>query len=937
MKQAILLALCLVVFVACGGGAAPTAPAATTIASPTNTAPTADNSVASEALAILQTYDFALNGHDVEATLLLFADDAVVDIQTKKFEGKDQIRGWLAQIIQQNIHTEVKGSRSAQGDTVTWTETITRDDYKKLGVDPAVADVQAVVRNSKIESFNVKLTPDTQAKLDAAQQAAQPTTGPQPTAAAAQATALPNGAVVITASGAISLDIQAQVEAYKQLLGGADNGGTPGSQSSGFRTITWDGVPDNLAAPNDYPPDFFNAATEPRARGAVLSTPGTALRVSAKAGNPTNTPPRFGDINPSYANIFKTYSGERLFSPIGSNKVTLEFFVPGTKTPAVVRGYGAVYTDVDTDHTAFEYFDAQGNSLGKYGTPISDNGLSFLGVAFPDPIIHRVEIEYGTVALGPDDSATNDVAVMDDFIYGEPQPIQQVVAQATTQATAAPAPSATQEISPTGTTTITVAAGTFVQLGTSLNHDKKAAATDQALTLGSLFAGAEYIPWATWAEKQGSTQQIFVSRLNGDNFEPVGASLNIHQNVVAEHPSIDFAGQDRTVPWAAWYEPSPGFSNKKQVFASRFNKDTLLWTPAGQDRGSNEPSLNIHTNEDAEDPVVVGGTANPANPPTPWVCWQEDSAHSNSVQIFVSRGVKDDTALGGFKWQPVGVNRGGTTADPEPSLNVDFAHSDGQHCWITFAETNNAVPWVVWDEISGGKSGKIFVARAIQDDKATGGFHWQFVPNCTGAADEDKCALNVNPTQDANDPFMTAGSVSGGATVPWLTWTEVGPTGKKQVFVDRLDQVSRDKFLNVGGSLNVDQNRDAEGPSITFLGNVPYVAWSEQVGSGARVFVRHLASDPQTGTWVLDTPQDGLAVDKTKATNYPIIRAAPGSVLDIIWREGDPDTEASQIVVCQSGKLSAFNGGVAKRLLITPPLPSRVAGFALPLLQNKPC
>jgi len=109
--------------------------------------------------------------------------------------------------------------------------------------------------------------------------------------------------------------------------------------------------------------------------------------------------------------------------------------VPGTNTPAVVRGFGAVYTDVDTDHTAFEYFDINGNSLGKFATPIADAGLSFLGVAFPEPIVHRVRIAYGTDALGPDDSSEVDVAVMDNFIFGEPQPapvIQPRLARITT-------------------------------------------------------------------------------------------------------------------------------------------------------------------------------------------------------------------------------------------------------------------------------------------------------------------------------------------------------------------------------------------------------------------------------------------------------------------------------------------------------------------------
>jgi hypothetical protein len=144
------------------------------------------------------------------------------------------------------------------------------------------------------------------------------------------------------------------------------------------------------------------------------------VQVSARRDNPTGTPVRFGNINPTYPSIFQTFSPERLFSPIGSNAVDLTFFVPGTSTPAVTRGFGAVYTDVDQEQTHFEYFDTAGNSLGRFPVPAADRGLSFLGVVFNTPSVARVRIEYGTVALGPDDSPTSDVAVMDDFIYGEP-------------------------------------------------------------------------------------------------------------------------------------------------------------------------------------------------------------------------------------------------------------------------------------------------------------------------------------------------------------------------------------------------------------------------------------------------------------------------------------------------------------------------------------
>jgi hypothetical protein len=216
-------------------------------------------------------------------------------------------------------------------------------------------------------------------------------------------------------------DISTVVDEYRSLLG-SDNGVEPGSKGpSGFREINWDGVPDEMAAPNFMPSDFFNAPEAPRARGAFFSTPGEGIQVSADNDNPSGTAPYFTNINPGYT--FKTFSEERLFSPLGSNVVDLTFFVPGTNTPAVVRGFGAVYTDVDTNHTAFEYFDKDGNSLGTFETPTGDAGLSFLGVIFPDPIVFRVQIRYGTTVLGPDDNIDSDVAVMDNFIYGEPQPL----------------------------------------------------------------------------------------------------------------------------------------------------------------------------------------------------------------------------------------------------------------------------------------------------------------------------------------------------------------------------------------------------------------------------------------------------------------------------------------------------------------------------------
>ncbi len=222
---------------------------------------------------------------------------------------------------------------------------------------------------------------------------------------------------LITAAG----DITAAIAEYRALLG-ADNAGTTGPQDAGRREINWDGVPDDQAAPNFLPADFFNASDGGRARGITLSTPGNGVQAAADSDNPTATATSFGNINAYYTAAFTPFSGERVFSPVGSNIVDVHFFVTGTSTPGVVHGFGAVYIDVDrTENTAFEFFDINDKSLGSYAVPPQDNGFSFLGVRFDEAIVHRVRIEYGSSALGPDESATVDVAVMDDFIYAEPQ------------------------------------------------------------------------------------------------------------------------------------------------------------------------------------------------------------------------------------------------------------------------------------------------------------------------------------------------------------------------------------------------------------------------------------------------------------------------------------------------------------------------------------
>ncbi|HEX9895215.1 MAG TPA: hypothetical protein VGA78_14885, partial [Gemmatimonadales bacterium] len=128
-------------------------------------------------------------------------------------------------------------------------------------------------------------------------------------------------------------------------------------------------------------------------------------------------------------NEFAAFSPAIIFSPVGGNQLDQLFQVAGQPTPALVRGFGIVFSDVDlADRTTIELFAQDGSSLGTLIAPIrSDSaGLSFVGATFADAIIARARITLGTGALGAnvnDVSArgTADLVVLDNIIYGEPR------------------------------------------------------------------------------------------------------------------------------------------------------------------------------------------------------------------------------------------------------------------------------------------------------------------------------------------------------------------------------------------------------------------------------------------------------------------------------------------------------------------------------------
>ena len=236
---------------------------------------------------------------------------------------------------------------------------------------------------------------------------------------------------VFQAAGPNIASIQNTIDQYRAALGATNNGNVPGPLTNGRREINWDGGGSTATSVVGTPFTGFLAN-----RGALFTTTGTGFVQAPLAG--------LADTfhNETYLTIFQPFSPQRLFSPIDSNVTETQFFVPGggdAPASATTTGFGAVFTDVDLPNgsgpgdrngnrkasTLIECFGTDGGLIFSSFVPASpgDGSLSFLGIVFDDARIARVRITSGDAAPGPNDDGTHDIVMMDDFFYGEPQPL----------------------------------------------------------------------------------------------------------------------------------------------------------------------------------------------------------------------------------------------------------------------------------------------------------------------------------------------------------------------------------------------------------------------------------------------------------------------------------------------------------------------------------
>ena len=196
---------------------------------------------------------------------------------------------------------------------------------------------------------------------------------------------------VYTASGADASAITPQVDAYRNALGDL-NPFEPTNFPNGRRQIDWDAAPDPVSAPNAFPGDFFNFNAAPRARGIAFDTKGESFQLSAN--KETNVGVEFNNINDTYADTFRTFSPQRLFTAIGSNEADARFFDPAAQSnPALTTGFGAVFSDVDLANvTALKYYDADNKLVYAQAVPaVSSRGAE----PTADPLLRWRQVRHG--------------------------------------------------------------------------------------------------------------------------------------------------------------------------------------------------------------------------------------------------------------------------------------------------------------------------------------------------------------------------------------------------------------------------------------------------------------------------------------------------------------------------------------------------------------
>jgi hypothetical protein len=119
-------------------------------------------------LSIVQSLMDAERAFDLDRALSLFADDAViVNAAGVTTAGAENLRHFLDEDMQFNDSLTLE-QPAVDHNQVSWTESVSADFYRKLGVAPVRFSFTAIVNRKKIESIVAHVPPEEIARIEAA-------------------------------------------------------------------------------------------------------------------------------------------------------------------------------------------------------------------------------------------------------------------------------------------------------------------------------------------------------------------------------------------------------------------------------------------------------------------------------------------------------------------------------------------------------------------------------------------------------------------------------------------------------------------------------------------------------------------------------------------------------------------------------------------------
>jgi hypothetical protein len=206
--------------------------------------------------------------------------------------------------------------------------------------------------------------------------------------------------------------------AFEAAAGGADNGTASGEQGSGVRHWSPAGIAVNGSDPG--------SAAIPGGHTAALSL--SRLRPWGIELGPEVA---VADDGFKSVNSDAGFNPPGLWAPFNSNTTTLQVVAPGAQasapTPAMTRGLGITFVNVENSGTTIQYYSGNGPLLAQ-PLQVPPGNTSFAGVLFRDPVVTRVVVTLGTADMFAFDGSTispggtdpTTLAAGDDIVLAEP-------------------------------------------------------------------------------------------------------------------------------------------------------------------------------------------------------------------------------------------------------------------------------------------------------------------------------------------------------------------------------------------------------------------------------------------------------------------------------------------------------------------------------------